>query len=191
MWRQWPLRGGKGEKEELFKKWWKLLHVLTESQLPAHPSSSKADLQLCAPHVHESIDFSPSSPACVDLWPGRSAGQKQNRNTLCVGSQASFKAKDLCLYVPTNNIRIRRVHPDRGVTLPLRAFLSTAPYIYLSNQSINQSIKQEFVSVSLIFFVFLTWLLNFLYLCLDWWTSHRVVVRLYSNARYCVFKVLM
>ena len=106
----------------------------------------------CAVHLHvqESIDFSPSSPACRSVTrPLGWAETKQTHLALCVAIQAPFKTKDLCLAGPTNNIRIRLVEPDQGATLPLRAFLCTAPSSmpslsfekYLSNHSIKPSIK--------------------------------------------------
>ncbi len=71
----------KGAKEkDWYKSCWELLPVLTERQLPVHPSSGELTFSCVSPcaGVHW---FVSQTVQRADPRPGRSAGQKQNRPT--------------------------------------------------------------------------------------------------------------
>lgn len=162
MWNSGLNRVNSDREKDWCESYWELLPVLTERQLLVHPSSS----ELTFSWVSASNDFFPNSPACSPATrPLGWAETKQTHLTLCVVIQASFKAKDLCLGVPTNITGIRLMEPDQGSPYLLRAFPSTALSIIpsLTSQQSNQSIKCSYLSQFLFsLYLFPTSLLSYL-----------------------------
>lgn len=81
---------------------------MTEKQLPIRPSSGELTFSC----VQDSVEQQSSVQVCDG--PLGWTETKQTHLALCVVIQASFKAKDLRLGVPTNITGIRLMEPDQG-----------------------------------------------------------------------------